>query len=62
MQTPAEIMDADEVMNPQHFSSDPADIRTRILINTSGLNRKSGFEPLITFGTGLDVSVQVCAL
>ena len=55
-------MDADEVMNLQHFSSDPADIRTRILINTSGLNRKSGFEPLITFGTGLDVSVQVCAL
>jgi len=31
--TLGEINDADKMTNPQHFGSDPADIRTRIRIN-----------------------------
>ena len=31
--TLGEITDADSVMNPQHFGSDPADIRIRIRTN-----------------------------
>ena len=31
--TLGEMTDADEIMNPQHFGSDPADIRIRIRIN-----------------------------
>jgi len=27
------MIDADEIMNPRHFGSDPADIRIRIRIN-----------------------------
>ena len=44
-----EMTDADKIMNPQHFGSDPADIR-------AGLIRQSGFESQITvnwnFGVG----------
>ena len=35
------MIDGDDVMNPLHFGSDPADIRIRI--------RKSGFQSLIYF-------------
>jgi len=37
-----EMTDADKVMNPQHFGSDPADIRIRI--RKSGWIQKSGSE------------------
>jgi len=40
------MTDADKVMNPPHFGSDPAN--TRIQINPE----KSGFESGITFGWG----------
>jgi len=42
------MTDADEIMNPQHFGSDPVDIRILDLIY--GLIRKSEFEYRITFG------------
>ena len=31
--TLGEMIDADEAVNPQHFGSDPSDIRIRIRIN-----------------------------
>jgi len=40
-----EMTDADNAVNPQHFGSDPVDVRIR-----SRLIRKSGLEFRITFG------------
>jgi len=40
--TLGKMTDADKIMNPQHFGSDPADIRIRI--------RKSRSRVPITFG------------
>jgi len=54
-----EMIDTDTAMNPQHFGSDPVDIRIRI--NRSGLIRKSALEFRITFGWHFGLG-GVCAL
>jgi len=55
--TLGEITDADSVMNPQHFGSDPADIRIRIRTNL-----EIWIESRISFVWGQSPLAEVCAL
>ena len=52
-----EMTDVDKIMHPQHFGTDPADIRIRIR-----LIRKSRFESRITFGSKFGVGERLCSL
>ena len=51
------MTDADKVMNPQHFEKDPADIQTRIRINSEIRIRIPDH-----FWLRLDALAEVCAL
>ena len=54
--TLGEMTDIDKIMNPQHFGSDPADIRIRIRINP-----EIGIEITDHFRLRLDDLAEVCA-
>jgi len=62
--TPGEMTDADNVMNPQHFDSDLADIRIRIRINSEMWIRIPGsLSRVSTLTRDVDIanlSVSVC--
>jgi len=51
------MTDADKIMNPQHFGSDPADIRIQIRINPEIWEQIPDH-----FRLGLDALAEVCAL
>ena len=51
------MTDADSVMNPQHFASNPADIQIRIRINSEIWIWISDY-----FWLRLDALMEVCAL
>ena len=55
--TLSEMTDADKVMNPQHFGSDPADIRIRIRVNP-----EIRIRPPDHFWLKLDALAEVCVL
>jgi len=55
--TLGEMADADKIMNPRHFGSDPADIRIRIRINP-----EIGIRISDQFWLRLDALAEVCAL
>ena len=51
------MTDADKIVNPQHFGSDPADIRIRMEINPEIRIRMPD-----DFRLRLDALAEVCAL